>query len=267
MDKKFMASLVVCFIALTMVATGTYYIGQKKDKNTITLKQASVPETTANTDNIEAAQNALAKEMTTEGDRVSAMEEDISSYEGETVIIGEEETETVKVVEENTESNMDEDENMYGLSSEAAAVVNNLKFNKNSKLLWPVEGNILLEYNMDNSVYFSTLDEYKCNPAIAIQSSEGTAVKAAAKGVVTELGQSEEYGVYMKVALGNDYFATYGQIINPQYEVGQTVEAGSVIGYVNAPTSRYEKEGDNLYFQITKKDKPKDPLNYMDYED
>ena len=60
----------------------------------------------------------------------------------------------------------------------------------------------------------------------------------------------------MKVAMGNDYFATYGQIINPQYEVGQTVEAGSVIGYVNKPTSSYEKEGDNLYFQVTKKNKP-----------
>ena len=55
--------------------------------------------------------------------------------------------------------------------------------------------------------------------------------------------------------------------LNPQYEVGQTVEAGSVIGYVNKPTSSYEKEGDNLYFQVTKKNKPKDPLKYMDYQD
>lgn len=266
MDKKFMASLVVCFVALTMVAAGTYYIGQKKDEKTINVKKIARVETTVDSENIEAAQNTLGKEVTTEGDRVSIAEEQASSYEGETKIINEEPT-TVKVVEENTASNMDKKDDMYGLSSEAAAVVSNLKFNKNSKLLWPVEGNILLEYNMENTVYFSTLDEYKCSPAIAIQSKEGAEVKAAAKGVVTELGQNDEYGVYMKVAMGNDYFATYGQIINPQYEVGQTVEAGSVIGYVNKPTSSYEKEGDNLYFQVTKKNKPKDPLKYMDYQD
>ena len=266
MDKKFMASLVVCFVALTMVAAGTYYIGQKKDEKTINVKKIAKVETTVDSENIEAAQNALGKEVTTEGDRISMTEEEASSYEGETKIVNEEPT-TAKVVEENTASNMDEKDNMYGLSSEAAAVVSNLKFNKNSKLLWPVEGNILLEYNMENTVYFSTLDEYKCSPAIAIQSKEGAEVKAAAKGVVTELGQNDEYGVYMKVAMGNDYFATYGQIINPQYEVGQTVEAGSIIGYVNKPTSSYEKEGDNLYFQVTKKNKPKDPLKYMDYQD
>lgn len=39
MDKKFMASLVVCFVALTMVAAGTYYIGQKKDRKTINVKK------------------------------------------------------------------------------------------------------------------------------------------------------------------------------------------------------------------------------------
>ena len=39
MDKKFMTSLVVCFVALTMVAAGTYYIGQKKDEKTINVKK------------------------------------------------------------------------------------------------------------------------------------------------------------------------------------------------------------------------------------
>lgn len=46
-------------------------------------------------------------------------EEEASSYEGETKIVNEEPT-TAKVVEENTASNMDEKDNMYGLSSEAA---------------------------------------------------------------------------------------------------------------------------------------------------
>ena len=38
---------------------------------------------------------------------------------------------------------------------------------------WPVNGNILLDYNMDQTVYFPTLDQYKLSPAIAVQAAEG----------------------------------------------------------------------------------------------
>lgn len=48
-----MASLVVCFVALTMVAAGTYYIGQKKDEKTINVKKIAKVETTVDSENIE----------------------------------------------------------------------------------------------------------------------------------------------------------------------------------------------------------------------
>ena len=48
---------------------------------------------------------------------------------------------------------------MYGLSEAAAAQIKSLKFDKNSKLLWPVEGSILIPYDMESTVYYSTLNE------------------------------------------------------------------------------------------------------------
>ena len=48
MDKKFIAAVIVCVIALTAVATGTYFIGQKADKNVVNLKEAKNTVTTAN---------------------------------------------------------------------------------------------------------------------------------------------------------------------------------------------------------------------------
>lgn len=272
MDKKFIAAVLVCFAALTAMATGTYWIGQKSQDNVINLKEADNSVTKSNdekvttygtTDSAQAAQNILG-ENATEGDRISDSDkkETVSSYEGETKVVSQ-----VDVVEENTQSNASKDEKLGGLSSEAAAAIQKLKFNKKSSLAWPVQGNILLEYNMKNTVYFSTLNEYKCNPSIVIQSEEGQKVCAAADGVVTELGQDDELGVYMKVALGNDYVATYGQIINPEAEVGTAVKAGQTLAYVNKPTRYYTKEGDNLYFKLTRKDKPVDPLNFLDYED
>ena len=238
MDKKFIAAVIVCVIALTAVATGTYFIGQKADKNVVNLKEAKNTVTTAN-ENIEAAQKVM-EETTADANNV---------------------------VEENTESNAKGDDYLYGLSSEAAAQIKALKFNKDSQLLWPVQGSILLPYDMENTVYYSTLDEYKCNPGLVIQSSKGTAIKAAADGVITKISEDDELGVYIKQAVGDGYIATYGQIVNPEIEAGDFVGAGQTIAYVNTPTRYFTKEGDTVYFSMEKDGKPVDPLGFIDYED
>ena len=171
------------------------------------------------------------------------------------------------VVEENTQSNVSKKDYLYGLSSEAAAQIKTLKFNKNSKLIWPVEGSIIMPYDVKNTVYYATLDEYKTNPGIVIQSSKGTAIKAAADGVITKITQDDELGVVISQAVGNDYIVNYGQTINPEVKEGSFVEAGQTIAYVNQPTKYYSKEGDNIYFSVERNGKTKDPLNYIDYED
>ena len=47
MDKKFIAAVAVCFVALVGVATGTYFLGQKSDENIVKLGKANITETTA----------------------------------------------------------------------------------------------------------------------------------------------------------------------------------------------------------------------------
>ena len=41
-------------------------------------------------------------------------------------------------------------------------------FDNTSSLLWPVDGQVILGYNMDSTIYFPTLNQYKCNPAIIV---------------------------------------------------------------------------------------------------
>ena len=48
-------------------------------------------------------------------------------------------------------------------------------------LSWPVEGEVILPFSMDRSVYFKTLAQYQYNPAMLIGAEEGTEVFAAAK--------------------------------------------------------------------------------------
>ena len=256
MDKKFIAAIVVCVMALTAVATGTYFIGQKGRENVINLKEAENVATTTEDKNVEAAQKVI-EETTVEGDRVADLESYYGTEANETNAV-----DANNVVEANTEPNVSEDDYMYGLSEEAAAQIKALKFGKKSELLWPVQGSIIMPYDMDNTVYYSTLNEYKCNPGIVIQSTKGTAIKAAADGVITAIDEDDELGVCINQAIGSGYIATYGQIVNPEVAAGDYVEAGQTIAYVNTPTRYYTKEGDNVYFAIAK-----DPLKFIDYED
>lgn len=144
------------------------------------------------------------------------------------------------------------------------ALVSNLSFGEGSTLQWPVEGNIILDYNMDSTIYFPTLDSYRCNPAIVIQSENGTGVCAGAKGIVKEISYIDEIGNYVVVGIGNGYELTYGQLDNISVAVGDTVESDTVIGVVGEVTRYYKNEGSNVYFKMTKDGNPCDPLDYLE---
>lgn len=272
MDKKFMAAVAVCVVALIAVATGTIFLGQKGASFRTTDSEIGI--TTEN--NMDVAQdivNQFESEIASQGDRVGPQDGDVEREEGESKIVSangdvyQEETKKKKTVEANGETGTVTNEEYRGLSSEATAQIETLKFGENSQLLWPVEGNIIIPFDMESTVYYATLDEYKTSSGIVIQSSKGTAIKAATSGVITKIEDNEELGVCIKQAVGNDYIATYGQITNPEVAVGDYVEAGQVIAYVAKPSSYYTKEGDNLYFALSKKDEKIDPLNYIIYED
>lgn len=139
----------------------------------------------------------------------------------------------------------------------------NLNFRPEMGMIWPVEGNVILDYSMDHSIYFPTLDQYKYNPAIAIQSEVGTPVLAAAAGTIESIVETNETGLTMTVNLGNGYEAVYGQLADISLSTGSYVEAGSQIATVATPSIYYQTEGDNLYFQVLKDGQPADPLDFI----
>lgn len=128
---------------------------------------------------------------------------------------------------------------------------------------WPVHGNILLDYNMDQTVYFPTLDQYKLSPAIAVQAAEGASVTAAARGTVYSIEENPQTGTTLTMELGGGYQAVYGQLKDLCVEEGDTIEEGCVLGYINETTKYYSKEGSNLYFAMKKDGKPIDPIAYL----
>ncbi len=138
-----------------------------------------------------------------------------------------------------------------------------LNFTSESNLLWPVNGEIIREFSMDTTVWFSTLKQYKCSDGIQIQSEAGTAVVSAANAQVLAVGSNEELGSFVLMDLGNGYRAQYAQLTDISVNPGDYVAAGTPFACIAAPTYYYSVDGDHLYFQLTHEEELLDPLDYL----
>ena len=168
-------------------------------------------------------------------------------------------TEAEEEEEEETasEENGEKDEAVQSTSSQIP------DFTSDSKLLWPVDGNVLLSFSMDKTVYFSTLDQYKYNPAMVISGAEGDQVIASAPGIVKSIDVTAETGTTVNVDLGNGYELFYGQLKEVPVKAGDYVDAKTVLGYVGQPTKYYSVEGCNVYFEMRKDGQPVNPMEYL----
>ena len=146
-------------------------------------------------------------------------------------------------------------------TAETAAAVT-LHFDKSSAV-WPIEGDVLLDYSMDSTIYFPTLEQYRCNPAMVISGNVNDKVFAMATGKITDIQENEETGCTVIQDLGDGYAAVYGQLKELNFAKGDTPEAGQVLGYVSEPTKYYTTEGSNVYFQLKKDGKAVDPKEYL----
>ena len=134
-----------------------------------------------------------------------------------------------------------------------------LHFAESEGLLRPLEGEVLIPFSMDGSVYFSTLDQYKYNPAVMLVAQEGSSVLAGAAGKVVDVYQDAEIGQAITLDLGDGYQITYGQLQGVLVAEDSYVKAGDMIASVAAPTKYYSVEGANLYLKMTQNGTPVDP--------
>ena len=138
-----------------------------------------------------------------------------------------------------------------------------LDFHEEDGLVWPIVGDVLINYSMDKTIYFPTLEQYKYNPAIVIAAPQGESIAAAANGRVTSVGYDPVIGNMVVTDLGNGYELTYGQLENITVSEGSYVSVGDGIGTVAYPTKYYSIEGANVYFKLTKDGEPVNPMSQL----
>lgn len=138
-----------------------------------------------------------------------------------------------------------------------------LDFKEEDNLVWPIVGDVLINYSMDQTVFFPTLQQYKYNPAIVIAANQGESITAAADGRVTSVSYDPMIGNMVVMDLGNGYELTYGQLENITVSEGSYVTVGDGIGTVASPTKYYSVEGTNVYFKLTKDGEPVNPMTKL----
>lgn len=164
-----------------------------------------------------------------------------------------------KDVDENASPESDEEKKDAETISSSVAL-----FSESEKLSWPVQGEVLMNYSMDKTIYFATLNQYKYNPALVIKAEPEASVKAPYSGTIKETGSSAEIGNYVVMDLGNGYELTLGQLDNLSVEKGDLVKSKDIIGKTASPSKYYSVEGGNVYMKLTKDGNPVNPMNFLE---
>lgn len=253
-------------LLLTVAATGVtlYYTGKNDVTEENQQEEMQLAQDETLTDEVQdeefdmedvTSNSTIAEHTDQIAEQADTVQEEIEHAQ----VITEEDEE---VVEETV--NDAEEQSVEETADTAVEITEPLNFTEESAMVWPVSGEILIDYSMDSTVYFSTLDQYKCNSAVVLESAVGEPVQAAATGKVVSITQNEETGTTVTMDLGNGYQAVYGQLTNLMINEGQTVEEGVILGYIEEPTKYYVKEGANLYFAMTKDGEPVDPMIFLE---
>ncbi|MCM1154511.1 MAG: M23 family metallopeptidase [Roseburia sp.] len=164
------------------------------------------------------------------------------------------------MIDESQETMAEEPEDTEAIATTVQPV---LDFNEEDGLIWPIVGDILINYSMDKTIYFPTLQQYKYHPAIVISATEGENISAAADARVISVSYDTQLGNTVVMDLGNQYELTYGQLANITVSEGSYVAKGDIIGSVASPTKYYSTEGANVYFKLTKAGEPVNPMTQL----
>lgn len=231
-------AMVICFVAvIALVGAFTFRNYQNKMKQQLAKAEQETEE--------------MTKEKTE-----ATTTNDIVLPEAESIRENEEEENMEK---ENTEEKTDTEG-----TEETAGAGMNVWFDENSTLAWPASGAVLIDYSMDKTVYFPTLEQYKYNPALIVGGEIGEVIGAAQEGIISSVKQDAQTGLTVTVDMGNGYSAIYGQLKEVPVEIGMYVNKGQTLGHLSEPTKYYSVEGANLYFELLKDGVPVNPMDYME---
>lgn len=133
-------------------------------------------------------------------------------------------------------------------------------FKSDEEITVPVHGEITSEYgNRTNPVS----GEYLMHSGVDIAASQGTEIRAAYSGIVSEVGSNSVGGNYISLVHKDGSETLYCHCSKIIAEKGDVIRAGETIALVGS-TGR--STGPHLHFEITVDGKTENPLLYLPNE-
>lgn len=174
-------------------------------------------------------------------------------------------TETTNEIIENEiqETEKEEEENTV-LETQAPEEVVEEEPVKPLEFAYPVEGEILKSFAMENLVFSETLQEWVVHKGIDIKAPRTTVVKAAEEGTVKSIKNDPRYGLTVTIEHREGYKTIYANLLTTEFVTeGETVTKGQSIGTVGNSAAFEIADEPHLHFEMLKDDVTVDPTLYL----
>ena len=132
------------------------------------------------------------------------------------------------------------------------------------KIVKPLSGETALPYSMEMLTYNPTTRDWRVHDGMDIAAEAGTAVCAAADGMVYTVCQDETMGMTVVIRHSGGYTTEYASLDeNVPVKAGDIVSAGQTIGYVGSTALLESGVGDHVHFSVTCNGDLMDPSDFF----
>lgn len=227
----------VCVVAITAVLTSRGNLNKPSEDNLSKAEDLIILEEDEIEPSLEIVR--MEEDLTVEDETAEESEE----------IVGETE-------EDDVEEDMDfvEDEEEEHIPPKATEI----------EMILPVEGKLGMDFTKDNLIYSETLEEWTNHNGVDIFAKEGTTVKAALSGRISEIYEDDLWGIVILIDHGNGFMTKYANLSTKEMvKEGHQVNQGDGISKVgkSAPIEMIMEP--HIHFEVIKEGKTIDPKSYL----
>lgn len=131
-------------------------------------------------------------------------------------------------------------------------------------MIIPVFGNISIDYSDTELAYSKTIDSWITHSGLDFKAEEGSPVRAALDGVVSETANDAQWGLTIVLDHGDGVYTKYSNLSTLDLvSKGQNVKKGDVISGVGKTALSEIAEEPHLHFELIRDKQNIDPKNYL----
>lgn len=172
---------------------------------------------------------------------------------------------TNEILENEVETNVEPEENeASSIQDESTQEVIKEEPVKELEFMFPVDGEIIKGYAVDNLVFSETLQEWIVHKGIDIKAPRTTVVKAVEEGKVSAIKNDPRYGLTVIIEHRDGYKTIYSNLLTTEFvSEGEAVTKGQSIGTVGNSAAFEIADEPHLHFEMLLNEATIDPTLYL----